>query len=175
VPVILNGGAETEGLDIAVGYDRNMLEVTDVTLAGGILEHEGYRLVTNPGDGHIRIAVFAVSENLFTGDGAILFISFNVIGTGPGSVLEITEFQCNETPVSDEYGSIRETGSLSGGFYTDGIMSQHLGIRIRTEYDLSMHDLNDDGRIGMEDAVQALQEGSPERAIRALQSASGIK
>jgi len=78
VPVILNGGAETEGLDIAVGYDRNMLEVTDVTLAGGILEHEGYRLVANTGDGHIRIAVFAVSENLFTGDGAILFISFTI-------------------------------------------------------------------------------------------------
>ncbi|MDM8551994.1 tandem-95 repeat protein, partial [Desulfobacterales bacterium HSG2] len=170
VPVVLNGGTEIEGIDINIGYDEKMLEVADVTLADGMFEDEDYRLIANPVDGQIRIALFALTGNLFTGDGPVLFISFDVVGTRPGTVLEFTEFQCNETPVSDGHDKTRDSG-LSGGFYIGGAVSQRLILG--TEYDLITDDPDGDGVIGVGDAIQALEQGDLEGAIRALRCIVG--
>ncbi len=166
VPVVLNGGREIEGIDITIEYDEKMLGKTDVTLAGGILEHEDYSLIANTGDGMIRVAVYALTGDLFTGDGPVLLTNFDIVGTRPGTVLEFTEFRCNETPVSDGHDKARDSG-LSGGFYIGGTVSQRLIFG--TEYDMGTDDPDGDGVIGMGDAIQALRQGNPGGAIRVLQ------
>ncbi len=170
VPIVLNGGSGIEGIDITIEYDEKMLGVTDVTLAGGILEHEDYSLVSNTGDGLIRVAIYALTGDLFTGDGPVLLTNFDIVGTRPGTVLEFTEFRCNEMPVSDGHDKARDSG-LSGGFYIGGAVSQRLILG--TEYDMGTDDTDGDGIIGMGDAFQALEQGNLEGAIRSLRCIAG--
>ncbi len=176
LPVVLNGGSEIEGIDIRIVYDSEMLEVTDVTLTGGILEYEDYHLVANPAG--ISLILFAASEPLFTGDGTILIISFDIVGAKRDSVIEFTTFQCNESPVSDENKAYRSPGTLSGGFYLGDTVSQRIILTMEAEYlpkeePISQYDLNGDGRVGLEDAVHALRLEILESAIRVLQCVTG--
>jgi len=176
LPVVLNGGAEIGGIDIRIGYDSEMLEVADVTLTDGILEYEDYHLITNTAG--LSLALFAASEPLFTGDGTILFIDFDVVGTKQHSVIEFTMFQCNESPVSDGHEAYRKPGTLSGGFYVSDTVSQRIILGTGTEYlpkdePVSRYDLNGDGRVGLEDAIHALRQEDLEGTIRALQCVTG--
>lgn len=170
VPIVLNNGTDIEGTDIRIEFDADMLMVADVTLADGILEYENYELTLNTNEsGRVAIAVFAAGKNLFTGNGTIMYIDFDVIGTRHGSVLEFTDFQCNEQPVDGGHDSSRES-QVSGGFYVNDMIVQHLSLSPGAEYDLNL-----DGRITLEDAIQALRQGDLEHTIRALRCLAGIK
>jgi len=62
---------------------------------------------------------------------------------------------------------------LTGGFYVNGRISQHLKITVENKNDIMIYDLNSDGRVGLQDAVRALREGYLEAAIKALQCVAG--
>jgi len=154
--LVLYGAKETEGIDITVQFDPEILDVADVTLKRGELEHENYQLIVNKEEsGRLSLAVFAPTKNLFTGNGTIAYIMFKVIGTTWDSFIDVTHFLCNEVPVTDGHDGIRDHETVSGGFYMNEAVSMNLRL-IFPEYDLMQDDLNGDGRIGAEDAIQGL-------------------
>lgn len=175
LPIVLNSGTDIEGIDIRVFYDEASLNATDVTLARGKLEYEDYRLVANPHEpGLVSAGIFATTGNLFTGDGVMVYIAFDVIGASSGSLIEFLKFDCNERAVSPSNDETRDSGEVFGGFYTGGEIFQRLVLRTgETGYDLSQDDLNGDGKIGTQDAVSALIQGNLEAAVRVLRCVSG--
>ncbi|OQX24941.1 MAG: hypothetical protein BWK80_18200, partial [Desulfobacteraceae bacterium IS3] len=166
--LVLYGAKEIEGIDINIKFDPEILEAADVTLKGGALEHENYQLVVNKEEpGNLSLAVFARTKNLFTGDGTIVYISFNVVSITWDSFIDLRYFLCNESPVHDGHDSIRETETLSGGFYINETVAHHLRL-IFPEYDPMQDDLNGDARIGVEDAIRGLREANLKTAVRVL-------
>ena len=181
VPVVLEGGANIEGIDIRMSYNPDALELSDVTLADSVLEYEDYELTVNTDvPGQISLALFA-SEDLFTGSGTILHVSFHVVGMGDGPVLEFASFEYNETAVSDGHDNYRDSARIIGGFFVDGELSQRLSISQIADDSEEVHlpedydpDLNDDGKINATDAIIALQRGYLEAAIGTLQTLVGF-
>ena len=189
IPLTLNEEKIIESFDILIlGYDPAVLELTDITLAGGILEPSNYVLTDSVAD-NIFVSIYT-SESLATGSGDIAFMSFDVKDNGM-SMLSLVTFSCNEIPVA-------------GGFYANGTISGAVKISVSeteeletdedaalggtrsagdgsiageyesSEYDPLMYDLNKSGRLGIEDAVYALREGDLENAVRILQWAVGL-
>jgi hypothetical protein len=175
LPIVLDSGTDIEGIDIRVFYDEASLSATDVSLAQGKLEYEAYQLVANTHEpGLVSAAIFATTGNLFTGDGVMVYIAFDVMGETSGAVIEFVKFECNERPVSPENNGTRDAGEVFGGFYTGGETLQRLVLRTgETVYDLSQDDLNRDGKIGTQDAVSALIDGNLKTAVRVLRCVSG--
>jgi hypothetical protein len=172
IPVVLNDGREIEGIDLRINFDPDILVPTQATLIGGILEYETYQLVANlNGDDWIAAAIFAETGNLFSGSGIIAYLEFDVVGTKENAVIEFTRFQCNESPVFDK---LRQSETVSGGFYINDTISQRL-ILNPGETEPMLRDLNKDRRIGAEDSIFALQQGDVKTAIEVLQYLVGIK
>ncbi|MCP4366195.1 MAG: hypothetical protein GY800_12985, partial [Planctomycetes bacterium] len=163
VPIVIGTDTPVEGIDITVSFDGKVLDASEVTLAGGILENEDYELVANTGTpGRVTAVIFAKSH-LFTGRGTVATLNFRVAGEADDSaVLTFREFECNRIPVS----------SPVSGFYTDRTVSPRLKIIVE-ENGIMIYDLNRDGRIGLQDAVRALREENPEAAIKVLQCITG--
>ncbi|QTA86210.1 S8 family serine peptidase [Desulfonema magnum] len=96
IPVVLSQDMAIEGIDIKLTYDADVLELTGATLAGGILEYEGYALLTGTEDGEATLVISA-ADRTFTGSGETVFLSFDVIGkSGNTSAVSLTKFECNE-------------------------------------------------------------------------------
>jgi hypothetical protein len=181
VPLIFSEPAEIRGVDIAAEFDASVLTPGEITLAGGILEYGQYELIVNTNEeGRIRIVLFAAPEYAFTGTGTFLTLNFDITGSyGSGTLLTLTQFDCNEIPVSDGNAAYLAAESVTGGFYMNGEVSRALGIGIGTEYtpavyDPGAYDINGDGRTDAADAAAALREGSPGAAVRVLQYLTGI-
>ncbi len=166
--LVLYGAKKIEGIDITLEFDPDILNVADVTLKRGVLEHENYQLIVNKDEpGSLSLAVFAPTKNLFTGEGTIVYITFNVIGTTWDSLIDVRRFLCNEAPVHDGNDRIREPETVSGGFYMNEAVSLNLRL-IFPAYDLMTDDLTGDDRIGVEDAIQGLREENLKTAVRVL-------
>jgi len=175
VPVVLSQETLIRGIDIVAEFDGDVLDATDVTLAGGILENEDYQLVRNMNnDGTVLLAIYARSQKI-TGSGTLVTLNFDVVGrvSSGASLLTLTKFRCNEIPVSGEYYGNRDDAPVSGGFLMNGDVSLTLGLTVEPGYDSADYDLNGDGILGMKDAIQALQRGEIEAAVRALQCVTG--
>jgi len=131
-------------------------------------------VVNTNADGRISLGIYAAGD-LFQGSGTVVSLSFEILGSMyDSSVLTFTRFDCNESPVSDGYDEQHFPAPASGGFYMNGTVSQRISLSIVTEYDpdgtpLSRYDLNRDGRVGVEDAILALDHDDLKEAIRALQ------
>jgi hypothetical protein len=178
VPLVLTQETFIRGIDVRIEYDADMLTLSDLSLSGGILENENYEFVSNPNEpGVIRIAIFSLSSlTAVTGSGTVMTADFTVTGPKEFSVLRLERFDCNEIPVS---ASVPRSSSepeeiITGGFEFDGSVFGGAAIRTEIDYDVNLYDLTGDGRIGLEDAVQALLEGDLKTAIRALQCVTGM-
>ncbi|MCP4344246.1 MAG: hypothetical protein GY795_01810, partial [Desulfobacterales bacterium] len=176
VPVVLETAAAVEGIDITTEFDKNVLEAEEVTLADSILENEDYALVANTGMEGKIIAVIYAKSYIFTGTGTVATLKFRLTGEpGDSALLTFREFECNRIPVSGSSSDYPDQSgeTLSGGFYTDGRISQSLKITVEKDKDIMIYDLNRDGRVGLQDAVRALRQGNLEAAIQALQCVTG--
>jgi len=177
VPVVINDDTEILGIDIDIEYDETAISAREATLEGGILTYRDYETAVNLNEpGRIRMAVFRYSGRSFTASGTVVNLYFDVIGpVYRSSDLTFTRFDCNEITVSDGHEKERD-GTISGGFYADSTVSDALRISVvpAEDYDPMTYDMNDDGRIDMRDALQALQDGYLEGAVRSLQILTGI-
>jgi hypothetical protein len=177
VPLVLTQETFIRGIDVRIEYDADMLTLSDVSLSGGILEHENYEFVANTAEpGVIRIAIFSLSSlTAVTGSGTVMTADFTVTGPKENSSLRLERFDCNEIPVSASVPrSSSESEEITGGFYLSGGVFGEALIRTEIDCDLNLHDLSGDGRIGVEDAIQALREGDLKTAICALQCVTGM-
>ncbi|MCP4347341.1 MAG: hypothetical protein GY795_17685, partial [Desulfobacterales bacterium] len=133
VPVVLGTAAATEGIDITMEFDENVLDAEEVTLAGSILENEDYALVANTGMEGKIIAVIYATSYIFTGAGTVATLKFRITGEpGDSTLLTFREFECNRIPVSGSSQDYpHQSGeTLSGGFYADSRISQSLKITV---------------------------------------------
>jgi len=162
VPIVLSEEATIEGIDIDLEYDRDVLRLADATLTGGILEDEDYELIVNAKvPGKLTFAIFAKTD-MYSDSGTVVFVNFHVIGTDRnGHLVRLTNFRCNEVPAAHEV------------YINDDWQDPQVEYK-SAEYDPLMYDLNESGRLGIEDAVYALREGDLEIAVRILQWAVGL-
>jgi len=162
VPIVLSEEATIEGIDIDLEYDRDVLRLADATLTGGILEDEDYELIVNAKvPGKLTFAIFAKTD-MYSDSGTVVFVNFHVIGTDRnGHLVRLTNFRCNEVPAAHEV------------YINDDWQDPQVEYK-SAEYDPLMYDLNESGRLGIEDAVYALRESDLESAVRILQWAVGL-
>ncbi|CAN2047709.1 hypothetical protein GMMP1_40049 [Candidatus Magnetomoraceae bacterium gMMP-1] len=147
IPVVLNQSIEIESLDMKIKFDSNVLQTLEARLAGSILEKENYALQINKkNDIGELILIISANRDLFTGKGQVVFIDFEVIGEVKStSPLSFISFDCNEL-------------SASGGFYVNH--NSYKDIKVIVEKSTEKYDLNNDRKIGIEDAIYALQSVS---------------
>ena len=128
IPLTLNNPdeIEIEGINITITFDETVLDATGATLEGGVLEDWDYGFFANTEvDGEIRL-VFYAQGDLYTGDGIIAYLEFDVVGEeGTSSDLAFTFGEVNETPAAldDGYFTVVPcTFDISGfiGYY-DGL------------------------------------------------------
>ena len=128
IPITLNNPdeIEIEGINITITFDEDVIDATGATLEGGVLEDWDYGFFANTDvDGEIRL-VFYAQGNLYTGDGIIAYLEFDVVGEeGTYSDLVFTFGDVNETQVAlhDGYFTVVPcTFDISGfiGYY-DGL------------------------------------------------------
>ena len=159
VAVGFSQNAEIEGINMTTEFDTELLGSPEATLTGGILE-ENYSFMTNDDiEGEIRIAAYAADP--VSGSGDVVFLSFDVAGKcSDGTTLS---FKTLNLP-------------SEGGF--------HVGDEFCKELEISViYDSNRDNRLGMEDAIYALQcasgmfqceeDAGIREALCALQAVSG--
>ena len=172
IPIVISDGTEFHGIDIDIDYDETVLSAREAALGGGILGYEDYEAAVNLTEpGRIRMAIFGYSGKHITGSGTVVNLYFDITGPVSGtSLLTFTRFDCNEIRVSDGNGERDET--VTGGFGADGNVSLSLRIGVIPD-DPMKYDADGSGIVDMRDAVQALHEGDPEGAIRALRILTG--
>ncbi len=172
IPIVISDGTEFRGIDIDIDYDETVLSAREAALGGGILGYEDYEAAVNLTEpGRIRMAIFGYSGKHITGSGTVVNLYFDITGPVSGtSLLTFTRFDCNEIRVSDGNGERDET--VTGGFGADGNVSLSLRIGVIPD-DPMKYDADGSGIVDMRDAVQALHEGDPEGAIRALRILTG--
>jgi len=177
IPIVLDQKTEIESLTITVEFDEDVLHPTEATMEGGILEGEDYALssvINTRSAGERKIVIYA-SDNMVAGSGEIVFITFEITGDTVGTTeLSLTKFLCNAAPAS---GGFRAEQPLRD-VQTDESLCQNVQIILGP-------DMNNDGRIGLQDAIHALQIVSGTRGcslgdigleavIRALRIVTGI-
>ncbi len=109
LPVVLTQESTIESLDIKIsGYNPSIIEKTDVSLTGGILENKSYSLSDNSSDDSVNIVLYAQSA-IVSGKGKILFISFNIKAEGDVT-LSLDTLELNEAPAD---GGFEISGSVS--------------------------------------------------------------
>ncbi|MDM8526056.1 cohesin domain-containing protein [Desulfococcaceae bacterium HSG8] len=136
IPLVREQESGIEAIDIRIEFDVNVLEVKEVTLTGGILEDKDYSLTYTISEGEIKIVIYATGDMAET-SGEMGFVTFDIIGNpSDASGLSVTDFRCNS--------------SESGGFHING--------EICTDIELTQfRDTDNDGRIGIAEAIHALR------------------
>ncbi len=98
IPVALGEETTIKNIDITIaGYDTDVIELTGVTLTGGILENNDYGLVDNTADDQIHIVIYARGEPI-TGKGNFVFLNFDIKDEGKSTTLSFTKFESGEAP-----------------------------------------------------------------------------
>jgi hypothetical protein len=109
LPVVLSQEMTIESLDLEIsGYDPALIETTEVTFAGGILEAKGYGLMDNSTESAVSLVMYAQSE-IITGQGKLLYVSFHIKQQGEIS-LSLTRLEINEASVP---GGFEVSGSIA--------------------------------------------------------------
>ncbi len=94
-----------ERLDIVLTFDKEILEMSEVTLSGGMLEGGKYQISDQKGEGSVAIQITA-EENLFRRSGDLAYLKFKGIGKEKDkSVLSFTKRKINHAFVKTEDGS----------------------------------------------------------------------
>jgi hypothetical protein len=141
VPIVLEQEVAIEGLDIRLSFDESVLDATDATLGGGVLDGQNYTIQTNLGiAGEVSLAISA-NSNLFTGSGNVAFVTFTVVGDAGATDLSFARFDVNETPAAGRFrivenlcptvhislGTVPTTGTLTGKV-TTGLFGQSVDV-----------------------------------------------
>ena len=108
VPLTLDNpdSVPIELIDITVTFDKELLELSEVTLAGGMLEGGKYKISDQKGEASVSIQITA-EENLFRSSGDIAYLKFKGIGkAGDKSVLSFTKRKINHAFVKTADGSL---------------------------------------------------------------------
>jgi hypothetical protein len=168
IPIALDKSASIEGIDITVRFDSNAVEAVGTTLSGGILDGKGYELLVNTEiAGKIKLIIYAEGDLLTVNEKENLaFINFKVKNAVTCSMLTFAEF----SPVS-------------GGFYVNNTICNCIRMVPSDMNTCPCSDINNDCKIGIEEAVYRLQSIAGKRqddsclelkdVIDALQIASG--
>ncbi|MBL7086562.1 MAG: T9SS type A sorting domain-containing protein, partial [Candidatus Cloacimonetes bacterium] len=92
---------EIEGIDVVITFNEGIIDATEATLTGGVLEYEDYGFFANTDvDGEITLEFYALSD-LFSGSGIIAFLEFDVVGSeGDFTDLIFSFAQVNEASVT---------------------------------------------------------------------------
>ena len=149
IPILLDQKREIESATITIEFDESMLHPMEATLKGGILERGDYSLssVINTRSAGERKIVIWTNGDMIADNGEIVFVTFEIIGdTDDTTKLSLTKFLCNATPAS---GGFRAEQPLRD-VQTDNTLCQNLQIILGP-------DMNNDTRIGLQDAIYALQ------------------
>ena len=142
VPVALSQATDIEAVDIKINFDANVLQATGAELTGGILNSEDYSLTVNQSDGEVTIVIYSIG-NVISDTGDVVFISFEVLGKcSDVAFLSFTKFLSNSS-------------SASGGFHVNDEFCQYLRVS-------TIHDINGDGKTGLEEAVYWLNSENPD-------------
>ena len=167
IPVVLTQERQIESLTIAIEFDPAVLHPAEATLTGGILENKDYTLLSpiNKRSAEERKIVIYADDSMIAGSGEVAFIRFEIIGEPEDSdvsTLSLTTFLCNALPAP-------------GGFGTDNAVCQRIQV-------ITVQDINNDGRIGLQEAVRLLQDAAKsedssalKKAVCALQVLMGIR
>jgi hypothetical protein len=166
IPLALSGISEQVGnLDMTLTYDPDVLEAIEVTSGSLTLDSiMEYKITT----GNIKIAL--ADGDGFLGDGSIIYVRFNVIGSpGQSSSLNITESSTNNVnydliqlqnnngtfrviDVNEARGDFDGNGQLTA---VDALGALQMAVGKRP-VDLSL-DMNDDGQVTSLDARTILK------------------
>ncbi|CAN2045008.1 hypothetical protein GMMP13_1670001 [Candidatus Magnetomoraceae bacterium gMMP-13] len=118
MPIILDNptNVDIEGVNITISFNASVVNVTDAVLTGGVLENENYSLQINTSvSGQVTLAISA-NANLFTGDGIIAYVQFEVIGNvDDTSELIFSQALINEYPVNIDNGLVSITAYMISG------------------------------------------------------------
>jgi hypothetical protein len=167
IPAVLTQEREIESLTIAIEFDADALHPIEASLAGGILENKDYTLLSpiNKRSAEERKIVIYADGSMIRGSGEIAFICFEIIGEPQDSTvpsLSLKTFLCNALPAP-------------GGFGAGNAVCRHIQI-------IAVPDINNDGRIGLQEAVRLLQDAAKsedssglKKAVCALQVLMGVK
>ncbi|MBN2460332.1 MAG: hypothetical protein JXB60_01895 [Candidatus Cloacimonetes bacterium] len=117
VPLSVSNLIDLEGMDITIQFNPLILEPIGASLENGILSGWNYSLQVNTTiSGHLIIVIYA-TQQLFSGDGEICHLQFEVTGSvGDYSDLSFTQFDVNETSYLQNTvnGGISIVGSSNG-------------------------------------------------------------
>ena len=168
IPLTLTGVANNIGnMDITLEYDPSVLEITEVVKGSLTADSPfGYNIQ----GGVIKVSL-ADSEG-FNGNGSLIYIKGNVIGTeGSSCSLRVNEIMANGVDyevldIATSQGEFRVTGSgeqLAGDYNGDGrittldaLCAMQMAEGERAE-DLGM-DVNRDGKVTSDDARLLLEQ-----------------
>ncbi|MBC8526496.1 MAG: choice-of-anchor D domain-containing protein [Candidatus Cloacimonetes bacterium] len=101
IPVVIDELTAIEGIDIAIIFDPEVLQLTGLSINEGILDKKDYVIETNLEEaGKGRMVIYA-QKDLVSESGVVAFIDFDVIGV-EGSKTEVyfIKFDLNETEAS---------------------------------------------------------------------------
>jgi hypothetical protein len=173
VPLVLTQETDIRSIDIRITYDPDMLVLSELSRERGVFEGESYQFVVNTNEpGVIHMIIYADSLPVST-QGTLITANFIVSGSKPVSVLKLERFDCNEIPVFvPECRTERIASEITGGFYFGGTVFRE--ALIRNDGGQNLLDIDGSGKIGLEDALRALQETNLEGAVRVLQCLTGM-
>jgi hypothetical protein len=100
IPVILVEEQDIEGVDVVVQFDTTVLSA-ETSLEKGILAKD-FQLVKTETDELISVVIYG--DNIHTGNGEVLFLTFKVNGEiNTSSEVILKKFICNGTPVKGQF------------------------------------------------------------------------
>jgi len=116
LPIYFNQDDQIKGMQIRITYDKNNLEFINADFNQSQLEYSNYILMVNNNvEGELYLGILAQKEVLSVLKEEILSINFERLSNDAADI-SITDFECNESPVSDS------------GFQIDDQITQHIFI-----------------------------------------------
>ncbi|MBF0452171.1 MAG: right-handed parallel beta-helix repeat-containing protein [Candidatus Magnetomorum sp.] len=122
VPIIMNNpdGEAIESIHYSIEYDPTILDLTEISFEGSIIENADVMTEQNIDTDGLIILSFLIKEDHFTSAGKLTTLNFNVIGTqGDSSVLKFTNAMINAKQASADDGMFIIGYIVSGyvGYY----------------------------------------------------------
>lgn len=101
VPLELYQYFDVEGIDLSIEYDPELLSFQRAELTTDISSESYNVMVNDKQDGKVYIAIYATSENLYSGSGIIGNLLFNIISeNGFSSSVNIKRYEVNEHAIT---------------------------------------------------------------------------
>jgi len=118
LPIIISEPTFIEGMDIEIGYDKDVFSPLSITFNTSNIKTERYNSVSNllSRDGSIKTVTWAIEEPQIV-EGKIGEVSFNWNNKNKSGKIWLKEFQVNDEPA---VGGISLIG-LSGNDVVDGV------------------------------------------------------